>query len=152
MIFDQRPVLADRRAVDAIDNLHGMRIAHRNDADFQRFVGDVERIITTSSSCKKEFQSGKKSGNSHVDRDIAIASRCGAMMPASFRRESRACRSNPVMDEADEAARAIAALLDLAAIGIENPVAEIDIRPESAFSTSKIWSQPTPKWRSAKKA
>ncbi len=46
-----------------------------------------------------------------------------------------------VMHEAHEAARAVAALLDLAAVGVEDAVAEIDIRRD-AGSTTSSWSQP----------
>jgi hypothetical protein len=52
------------------------------------------------------------------------------------------------MNETHEAARAVAALLDLAAVGVEDAIAEIDARLP-ACSTSRIWSQPMPKWRSA---
>ena len=50
--------------------------------------------------------------------------------------------------EHDEAARAVAALLDLAAVGVEDAVAEVGVRGVGR-STTSTWSQPTPKRRSA---
>jgi hypothetical protein len=49
--------------------------------------------------------------------------------------------------EAGEATRAVAALFDLTAVGV-NPVAK-STRFWVGSSTTRTWSQPMPKWRSA---
>ena len=42
MPLDQRPVFADRRRLDTVHDLNSVRVAHRDDTGFQRFVSDVE--------------------------------------------------------------------------------------------------------------
>jgi hypothetical protein len=44
VFFDQWPMLANGCGFNALHHLHGMRIAHRYDAGFQRFVGDVKQV------------------------------------------------------------------------------------------------------------
>jgi hypothetical protein len=77
--------------------------------------------------------------HAHVDRDLTIVLRA--------QRDHATLRFDPdfplvgqtLFDhEAHETARAIAALLHLAAIGIENAVAEIDIRPLRALDHQQL--------------
>jgi hypothetical protein len=128
VIFDQRTMIADWRTVDAIDYLYGMRIAHRNDADFQRFISDIERIDHHIVVVQKGDFAGKNRGIPMSTVTLPSSSRRGTMIPVCVStRISRLSVSPDIMDKADETARAIAALLDLAAIGIEDAITEIDI-------------------------
>ncbi len=59
------------------------------------------------------------------------------MPPRVSTRIARLVGQAAVADELHEAARAVAALLDLAAVGVENPVAKIDVGRASAVSTTQ---------------
>jgi hypothetical protein len=75
----------------------------------------------------------------HVHRDLAVG--------FEFRHDQSALRLDAdlalvgealLMDEAHEAARAVAALLDLAAVGVEDAVAEIDARRRAALDDQDL--------------
>ena len=81
-----------------------------------------------SSSATNGISAGFESRHAHVDRDLAVVPEHGHDHPARGLDANLALRREPlVADELDEAARAVAALLDLAAVGVEDPVAEIDV-------------------------
>src|SRR6185369_8271037 len=127
VVFDQRPVLGDRCAVDAIDNLHGMRVAHRNDADGERFVGDIEVVDHDVIVVQERNFTRLKAGDAHVDRHAAIGLEArrddaGLGLDADFTLVGQP----GLVHETHETASTVATLLDLAAIGIEDAIAEID--------------------------
>jgi hypothetical protein len=150
--FDQRSLFGDRRGIDVGHHLHRVRVAHRY---------ALISILTpsTSSGCtaasvwlSKGISAGWKRGAPMSTVTCPSASRRGAIMPdLRFDADLALVGEALLMDEAHEAARAVAALLDLAAVGVEDAVAEIDARRGWLRSTTRIWSQPTPKWRSARK-
>ena len=74
------------------------------------------------------------------------------MIPPAVSTRSTPLVGEPlVAHEPHEAARAVAALLDLAAVGVEDPVAESRLGRIVGASTTSTWSQPTPKRRSARR-
>jgi hypothetical protein len=73
---------------------------------------------------------GVESRRPHVDRDRAVGFERRFDHAGTGPDADRASLGQAlVVDEADETPRAVAALLDLAAIGIEDPIAEIDAGP-----------------------
>ena len=93
--------------------------------------------------------SGAKARHAHVDGDLAVGFEPRHDEAARGLDANLALVREPVIaHEHDEAARAVAALLDLAAVGVEDPVAEIGV-VAARGSTTSTWSQPTPKRRSA---
>jgi hypothetical protein len=60
-------------------------------------------------------------------------------------------RQPAVAHELQEAARAVAAMLDLVTVGVVDHVLEVDAAASGDGRTLRIWSAPTPKWRSAEK-
>ena len=125
--FDQRPVPLDRVPLDIVDHLHGVRITHRNHRRFQGFVGHIEEMDDHILVGKKRNLGRQKTRLAHVDRDIAVGFEARGNHPLQRLDADLALVGQALlMDETDEATRAVAALLDLAAIGIEDPVAEID--------------------------
>ncbi|MNT45399.1 hypothetical protein D3C72_1819830 [compost metagenome] len=68
-------------------------------------------------------------GRAHVDRDLAVVLQRQRDHAVHHLHAHRALVGHALVgDKAHEAARAVAAVLDLAAVGIEDAVAEIDIR------------------------
>ena len=90
-------------------------------------------------------------GRAHVDGDAAVGLLAQLEAAVHGLDDERLLVAEAARaDEADEAARAVAALLDLVAAGaVEDAVAEVDARACALGSTTRIWSAPTPKRRSA---
>ena len=81
----------------------------------------------------------QKTGNSHVDRDIAISfeTRCDDAL-LRFDTDFALVGETLLMHKTHETAGAIAALLHLAAIGIEDSIAEIDVRLRRLFNQKNL--------------
>jgi hypothetical protein len=156
------PVLQHRRGVDvARPVLHRMRVAHGQ----HRHVNDGESAcacpapaaISPSRPRRCGLRPAASNGTapgSNTGAPMSTVTRPSACSAARSRRTASApgcpCRQALVAHVAHEAARAVAALLHLAAVGVVDHVFEVD-----AFAgegrTDRIWSAPTPKWRSARK-
>ena len=129
MAFDQRPVPLDRMLLDIVDHLHRVRVAHRHHRGFEGFVGYVEQMNDHILVRQKGNFGRQKAGFAHVDRDLAVGFEARGDDPFLRLDADLAFVGQPLlMDKADETTSAVAALLDLAAVGIEDPVAEIDTR------------------------
>ena len=71
---------------------------------------------------------GREARRAHVDGHLAIVLEPRSDDPAGrLDANLTLVREPPVAHEPDEAARAVAALLDLAAVGVEDPVAKVDV-------------------------
>src|SRR5690606_16832151 len=80
-----------------------------------------------------------EAGPPHVHGDPAVGRERQAQHPAQGLYADRvAGRQALVPHEAQETARAIAAMLDLAAVGIEDPVAEVDIGPARTLDEQQL--------------
>ena len=127
MALDQRPVLTDRVRIDIVDNLHRMRVAHRHHRRLQGFVGDVEEMDDHVVVCQKGNLGRLETRLAHVDGDIAIAFETRLDDAAHRLDPDLALVGQPLlMHETDKTAGAVAALFNLAAIGIEDAITEID--------------------------
>ena len=143
--LDQRPLRRDRRAVDVGDHLHGVRIAHRHDHDVRGPAVHVERpdveLACTGGERRRGGEIAQGAGRScrtargrarTTARPMSTVTRPssssrGAITPRERLDADLALRGEAlVAHEPDEAARAVAALLDLAAVGVEDAVAEVD--------------------------
>ena len=84
----------------------------------------VERALAAD----ERHSAGAKRGTPMSTLTCPSASSLGTMSPPAVSTRSLALGREPlVADEDDEAARAVAALLDLAAVGVEDPVAEVRV-------------------------
>src|SRR6266581_837867 len=125
--FDQRAIPRHGRAVYIGDDLHGMGIAHRYGGDGDAAAADLERLDYGVAVADEGDLRRRKVRHAHVDRDLAAGLEA-RYDDARARLDADLVlgRKAVVANEADEAAGPVAALLDFAAIGIEDAVAEID--------------------------
>ena len=129
MRLDRGSLGRHRRGVDVRDHLHRMRIAHRQRADFDRAAADLEFVGERAALGLKRNARRLELRHAHVHGDAAVGFEprhddAGQRADADF-----GLLGEPLFaHETHEAARAVAALLDLAAVGIENAVVEIGAR------------------------
>ena len=116
MTLEPRALRADRRGFDVLHDLDGVRISHREDGNFDSFPIHIQG-----------FNHGRRR-RSHVDAHLAVVLQARDDGPAQRLDAQLALRAEAlVLDELHEAARAVAALLHLAAVGVEDTVAEIAV-------------------------
>ena len=120
--LDQRPLGGHRRARHVGHDLHRVRVAHRQD-------GDVEH----AGRCTFSRSSTGRDGRAHVHAHLAVGlearpDRAAQRLDADL----ALLRQALAVHELHEAARAVAALLDLAAVGVEDAVAEVRAPAPSA--------------------
>jgi hypothetical protein len=126
MPLDQRTFGRYRRRVHVGDELHRVRVAHRDRTDLHlpafdiQLVGRGARVGNEGNPGRLEFR------HPHVDRDAAIRLQPGFDHPgAGFHPDGALCAQSFVVNVTHETAGAVAALAHLAAVGVENPVIEI---------------------------
>src|SRR5256885_2054300 len=114
MVLEARPLCRHRRLCHVGDKLHRMRVTHRYQVDLHLLAIDIQL-----------FGAGVHRAP-HVDADLAVGLEPRADGAAEGLHGDFRLGSKPApMHELDEAARAVAALLDLAAVGVEDAVAEV---------------------------
>src|SRR6185295_9599804 len=115
--LDARTLGRHRREFDLGDALHRVRIAHREHGELYRFGSQAQRLEQRFGKLRRahvdaHFAVGLETRTDHaagrLDADLALAGEA------------------PGAHELDEAARAVAALLDFAAVGVEDAIAEVD--------------------------
>ena len=124
MPLDQRPVRRDRRGIDVGDALHRVRIAHRHHRHFDLRPSPSSIGHSGKPSTRARRQPGGverharriEVGRAHVDGDAAVVLHAQLERGGSSSRRDRPLVGEAlVAHEAHEAARAVAALLDLVA-------------------------------------
>jgi hypothetical protein len=131
MVLDQRALFGDRGGVDVRHHLHRVRIAHRQGGDLDRCAPPTCSGCTSASlSATKGTCEGSKRGTPMSTVTRPSSSRRGSIRPPLRLDADGALRRQALLvHEAHEAARAVAALLDLAAVGVEDAVAEVGVGP-----------------------
>ena len=134
--LDQRPQTLHRCVVHVVDQLHRVRIAHRYDDHRCRLSIEGQRPLQgradrARGKARAVEAAGARIevGCAHVDADGAIVLEAGFDASAgSDDAYGRTPCQAQLVHELDEAARPVAALFDLAAVGVEDAVAEIGRR------------------------
>ncbi len=129
MVLDEGTLRRDRRAIDVLDDLDRVGIAHREHAHLDRHPAHRQRIDEARLVRREGHVGGREARRAHVDRHFARGfdprtDHAARGLDADLAPGGEAL----VEHEAREAARAVAALLDLAAVGVEDAVAEIVTR------------------------
>src|SRR5262245_3331662 len=142
--LDQRPLSRDRREVDVGLHLARMRIAHRDHDDVCGAAVNVQRPDVERAGAgrkrrgRRQVAQGREAGRierhaSRLERRRAHVDRHPAVVLEARRNHARErfdadlalVGETLVAHEPDEASGAVAALLDLAAVGVEDPVTEV---------------------------
>jgi hypothetical protein len=118
-----------------------MRIAHRHDRHEDSVIADRQRpqgVVTLDHAGQTglvEWHVGRhEARRAHVDRDAAIVFQARADDPRHGLHTDAARLCQPLVDDkAHEGARAVAALLDLTAIVVEDAIAKVHPRVSRAF-------------------
>ena len=116
--------------------MHGVRIAHRHGADLQLLLADPQRIDVGLAGRLERQRRGIEIRHAHVERHSAVV--------AQLRRRSRppglsmlhVAASELARDQAGDAARAVAALLDLGAVGVEDAIEDVGAGARAAASSA----------------
>ncbi|MCY1542489.1 hypothetical protein D9M68_782370 [compost metagenome] len=135
VLLDHRAVLQHGEVLDVVHHLHRVRVAHRHGRNPCGAAVDlqaVDRIHAFSpgrQALGAERHLGRfQLGRAHVHGDLAVVLQRQRDHALHHLHAHRALVGHAlVADETHEAARAVAAVLDLAAVGIEDAVAEVDI-------------------------
>ncbi|KAF1042855.1 MAG: hypothetical protein GAK34_02753 [Delftia tsuruhatensis] len=135
MALDQRAPGGHGRMVHIVHQLHRMRVAHGNGGDPDRgFVAQLQGPLLRrtqragNQACTIEgHQGGLQHGLAHVHGDAAIGMQLGGDEAGQrLHADDGLVRQSLVVHIAGKAARAVAALLDLAAVGVVDHVFEVD--------------------------
>ncbi len=126
MRFDARAQGRHRGALDVVDQLHCMRVAHREHRDLHDHAVDIQRLDHGTCSPDERNLAGTEPRHAHVDAHLAVRFDARHDQPSRGLDADLALAGQAVLaNEDDEAARPVAALLDLAAVRVEDAVAEI---------------------------
>ena len=139
MSLDLRALCGHRRRVDIVDHLHRVRIPHRKRSNHDLGVRESERLRDVLAVADEGNVGGRKSGRAHGDRHISAGLQARLdNAPQSFDADGALGRHPPVVNETHEAPGAVAALLDLAAVTVENAVAKVDSRARRSFDDQDL--------------
>ena len=139
MVFNLRAPNQHRRRVDRLDNLHRMRIPHGHDRSkggaslaigrqFERPGGPAVDDLRRQASRVKRHFSQVKHRRAHVDTDPTIGLQRERQHAVHGLHAHRvAHRQLVVAHVANKAARAVAAVLHLLAVGVVNRIRKIDV-------------------------
>ena len=129
MSLDQRALRRHRRRIKIIDDLHGVRIAHRQYGNLDDLTVDVEGLANRALAADERNLFRRKSRRPHVDDDLAIGCEPGNDDPGrSLDANFPLRRETAVADKDNEATRAVTALLDFTAVRVEDPIAKVGVR------------------------
>ena len=133
------PKRIDRRGFHIVDAQHCMGIAHRDRAEFDachRHRANEYHRSLRAACIGSEL--GSKFGNAHVHRHQAvIAIRGRSTMPPDCPSRVRVPRSGCAsVQQRRDTARTVAALLDLAAVGIEDAIEDPAVRSRAVLRAS----------------
>jgi hypothetical protein len=122
VIFDRGSQAGDRRVGDRGHAYHGMRIADRDGADLDLARPDGERV-DISLTARLEWQRSRVEVRyAHRHRNLAILHPGLHQTARAVEHEIIASRTLAFAQEPGNAACAVAALFDFAAVGVEDPV------------------------------
>ena len=133
MAFDLGAELFHRGVFGAVHAQHGVRVAHGHHGHVDRVIGQWQRPQLTAvdelgrqAGAIEGHLGGHEEGRAHVHGDAAIGLQAGLNDSLHRLHADHVFRGQAgVVHEAGETARAIAALLDLAAVGVHDAVGEV---------------------------
>ncbi|CAM2170255.1 hypothetical protein BO443_10091 [Burkholderia orbicola] len=133
MALDQRAFFQHRIRFDVVDDLHRVRIAHRHRRNPARRAAHVERpqrvvafLAGVEARGIERHLRRREHGRAHVDDDFAVVlQRQRDQALHDLHAHAALVGQAAVADELHETACAVAAVFDLAAVAIEDPVLEI---------------------------
>ncbi len=145
MAFDRRSKALHRGRFDILHQGYRVRIAHGHGGDLQSFTRDLQCVGRCASRCVKRDIPRFEAGFAHVDGDLAIVfqdqqQQSARRLDAQF----ALVRQAPVMHEAHETARPVAALGHLAAVRVEDAVAEIGLRAAGPLDQQQLVAADAP--------
>ncbi|MCY1180487.1 hypothetical protein D9M73_209340 [compost metagenome] len=139
MVLQLRPQAVHRGSGDVIDAQHGMGVAHGNRCQFDGLAVHFYRVAQgfgvgdEGNLLRDQARRAHVHGHLPVRTDIQFDDAAlGFHADALFHRQAL------VDDEAGEAARAVAALLHFRTIGVEDAVAEVDVRVGRRFDDQQL--------------
>jgi hypothetical protein len=138
MVLDGRPERGHRGRLHVRDGEHGVRIAKRDRPDLERAPLDFELVRVARRLRGKGQGTRVKVRYAHVDRD-----RCGADARVhhacgTVQGDGTVLGQPAVMQQGGDAARAVAALFDLVAVGVEDAVEHGRIGPPGAREHQRL--------------
>src|SRR5262245_38231924 len=113
----------DGRRRDRRHGDHGMRVAHRDGAELDGLAGDLDAIAIALPVGEERQRARAKVRHAEVDADVV--GRAHAGRDGAGRAHERELVPQTWREEPGEAAHAVAALLDLAAVRVEIAVARV---------------------------
>jgi len=129
----------DRCRGDVVDQLYGVRVAHADGGDGDFMVGDAQRLDQVVTGAEEWNPGRREDRYAHIDAHRAVVLEARDDDSAEGFDADFAFRAQPLlMNETYEAASAVAALLDFAAVGVEDAIAEIDVRLASFFNEQNL--------------
>src|SRR5262245_13335752 len=131
MALAQGSLEGHRRRVDVLHHLYRVRISHRQHRDLDRGALDLERPTRADRPETARVEGhvfGIESRRAHVDANLPVGLQTRSDHPGKrFDADLGLLRESVVVHEPDEAARAVAAFLDLAAVCVPDAVAKIRV-------------------------
>ncbi|MNI21892.1 hypothetical protein D3C73_754340 [compost metagenome] len=138
-MFDFRAQFMHRRVVDIADPQHGMGVAHGHGGQIDRGAVDVDLITLGLLRCLERNIRRHQARGAHVDADLPIVANIQLDDAAFGFDADQALGGQALVEhEAREATCAVAALFNLGAVGVENPIAEIHVRVARCFDDQQL--------------
>ena len=126
MVLDHRALGVYRRKRHIGHDLHRMRIAHRQNRNFNGTMRQYQLLTKRIAFADERNLVKVKDRNTHINGDLSVSLQYGFDDAAQrFHADALFAAEAVLAHKAHKAARAVAALFHLAAVGIENPIAEI---------------------------
>ena len=134
-VLDQGPLIEHRRGVDIVDHLHRVGVAHGKRADVDFYARNVEFVARGASGATQRNIARREARRTHIDANLAvkIEARCDDAALGFDPNFVLGCEPL-IANEVHETACAVATLLDLAAVSVENAITKIHIRLGGGFN------------------
>ncbi len=129
VVLDLRAQLVHRGGTHVVDTQYGMRVTHGQGGNRMHLAVDFQWVAQRLLVGDEGDFGRVEARRAHVDTDLAVVLHVQFDDAAlGFHADALFCGQALVQHEAGEAARTVAALLDLGTVGIEDAVAEIHFR------------------------
>jgi hypothetical protein len=139
MPFDSRPQRLYRRPVNGFDLQHRVGITHGNRANRDALVSDLQGIRIGCSRHIERERTGIEAGYSHIDGNDITAKDASVYQSRRTIHGDRTRRhASAPMEQGSDAARAVTALFDFDAVGVEYPVENSGLRPSGWLQNQRL--------------
>src|SRR5215469_5252653 len=137
--LDQRPEGGDRDVVDRCHGHYRVGVAERDDHDLESLTTHFQRIAVRLGRGLEGERARIEIGHPEIDRHRAVRREaCANHSGRAVERELTVAGATAAPEESREAAGTVATLLDLGAVGVEDPVVRRAVRAPRRIEQQRL--------------